>query len=75
MILILLSAPEKSNFFREEGVQRGWAEKFADLRGGSVPGKNRGSIFSPIVEDRVCAMKILNQLTPKQIKNFQLMTE
>ena len=60
-------------FFRGEGVHKLKVEvgRFANLSGkwgGEWPGK-KGSVFSPILKDRVHAMTLSNLKTPKQKEN------
>ena len=50
------------------GAAGGWiVSRFKERRG---PGKKREDIFYPILEDKVYAMTLPNQLTPKRIKIF-----
>ena len=68
----IMGFTEKSDFFREKWVNQlkgGWVGQFLDLRRVGGLEKREGD-FSPILEDRVHAMTLPNQLTHKQIKYF-----
>ena len=63
---------EEPGFFKGWGVHElkrvqawGLVGQFADLRG-EVAWEKRVSIFSPILEDRVHAMPLQNQLLPNK---------
>ena len=68
--------PEKP-IYRQICLKRGLVCRFKmgkgvwQKRGGGV---FEGGVFSSILEHRMHAMTLSNQLTPKQIKNFQTMT-
>ena len=47
--------------------------QFSDFSGEGA-WKKRGGVFSPSLEDKVHAMTLRNQLTPKLTKEFQTMT-
>ena len=69
--MLLWGFTEKSYFFRGEGVHElkggGGVWTVFRFKGGRGSGKKRWGVLSLILEDKVHALTLPNQLTPKQI--------